>query len=456
MNRLVVAAIIFGAAFHYAYVTYINPLFAYASYLYFTPSIESVLFTYILVAAPVVRYRTSVLPAAYGAALIYALCYVPAQLILLFNWQRSLDELFLLQASVAASMTVLLFASQLGGKRQVFNVPHHNSQRLSWALAFLTLFSCIVFLIANYKSMRLVSFEEVYDLRFETTQINKGAFVNYLTAWFSYCFLPFYFTRGILRRSFIDIGVGLAGGLLIYMAMGSKASILMGFIMFGLHLLFESSKVFLLRLLLTLSVAVLLCIALLPDEGPLFFVKSILLIRVLAVGGWTMSTYYEYFTTHGFTYYTHIGPINALTNAYPYGNYSLGQLIGIEYSGSERANFNANFWASDAFAAWGIAGVPIATAALCIIFYVINRASRGYSAEFVVLWLAGFWLALLNVPLSVALLSGGGLLTALLLWVTRSRVLGYETTLRSFLPMNTVGVHIRVKTLNESGTKFPR
>lgn len=415
MFKLPVAALIFGVTFQYAYITYINPAFEYAHYLYFTPSVTGLLFTYVLVAAPVVAYRASLAPAAFGAALIFALCYVPAQLILLFNWQRSDIELALVQASVAASMIILLRASRLGEKNAPGG-PVRTSRLLSAILGALTVVSFAVFVFNYHQYMHLVSFEDVYDLRFESSRIDKGALVNYLTSWLSFCFLPFYFARGILRKSLIDIGFGLQGSLLIYAATGSKAAILMGLIIYALHLLFGSGKDFLFRLLAALTVAVLLVVALVPDEGPWSFVKSILLLRVLGVGGWTMSVYYDYFSSHGFTFYTHIGPVNALTGGYPYGEYSLGQIIGLEYSGSAEANFNANFWASDAFAALGIAGVPVVTAALCAVFFAINRSAKGYSTEFVVLWLSGFWLALLNVPLTVALLSGGGLMTMLLLW----------------------------------------
>lgn len=415
MFKLPVAALIYGVVFQYAYIAYINPVFEYASYLYFTPAVASLLLTYMFVAAPVVAYRASPAPAAYGTALIFALCYVPAQLILLFNWQRADDELVLLQASVAASMAILLRASALGTNSTV--TPFRANQRLSAIVGGLTAVSIVVFVFNYYQHMRLVSFEDVYELRFEANQIDKGTFVNYLTAWLSYCFLPFYFAQGVLRKNLIDICVALLGSVLIYAATGSKAAILMGFIIYALHLLFGSGKNFLFRLLTALVVAVALTVSLLPDDGLLLWVKSILLVRVLGTSGWTMSTYYDYFTTNGFTFYTHIGPVNALTGAYPYGEYSLGQIIGLQYSGSAEANFNANFWASDAFAALGIAGVPVVTAVLCAVFFIINRAAKGYSTQFVVLWLSGFWLALLNLPLSVALLTGGGLMTVLLLWV---------------------------------------
>ena len=196
----------------------------------------------------------------------------------------------------------------------------------------------------------------------------------------------------------------------------------MPLMIYGLFLLIGSGKNFLLRLLSVMTVVVLLVTALTPDDGVLMWVKSILLVRVLGAGGWTISTYYDYFSNNGFTFYTHIGPINALTSAYPYGEYSLGQTIGLYYSGSSDVNYNANFWASDGFAAMGVLGIPVVTAVMVAVFYAINRIASGYSPRFVELWLSGFWLALLNVPLTTALLSGGGGLTLFLLWATRVRL----------------------------------
>jgi hypothetical protein len=435
MFRLPLATLVYGAVFHYAYVAYIYPVWEYAHYGYFAPSADALLFTYLLIAAPVVWYRASAAPAAYGAALIFALCYVPAQLILLFTWERPGGELALVQSSVAASMAIVLRTSGFGGGR---SAPLRSERRIVPILGVLTLISVLVLVLTYRENMRLVSFDDIYDLRYEASDIKPGALVEYLISWLSYCFLPFYFTRGILRRNLADIGFGLLGSVLLYAATGAKTAILMPAIIYGLNLLFGSGKDFLFRLVTVLTVTTFLFVQLLPDEGALIYMKSILLVRVLAVGGWTMAVYYDYFSNNGFTYYTHIGPVNALTSAYPYGEYSLGQLIGLQYSGTALANFNANFWASDGFAALGLLGVPVVTGALCAVFFAINRVARGYSPRFVVLWLSGFWLALLNVPLSVALLSGGGLITLLMLWFSARRpVLGAQAASRLKLPRAT-------------------
>jgi len=145
-------------------------------------------------------------------------------------------------------------------------------------------------------------------------------------------------------------------------------------------------------------------------------------MRTLATGGWTVSLYYEYFTANGYTYFSHIRIVDFFTHWYPYGGRSLGQIIGLEYSGSDLANFNANFWASDGFAAWGLWGIPVVTSALAAFFVLLNRIASYYETRFVALWMTGFWLALLNLPLSTAILSGGGGLVVLFLWTSRVRL----------------------------------
>ena len=412
-----IAALLHAGAFHVGYLAYVHPMFEYAHYNFHPTGLAQLVLTYAFVVLPLLGYRFSRAPSAYGAALIFAVCYVPAQLVVLFNWSRGEAELLAVQGSLAISMFFLFVASPLGWRSA--SVVSAEQRMVPWVGA-LAAISIAILILAYGRYMRIVSFADVYDLRSQTNQVELGSFSLYLLSWFSYCFLPFFFARGILRRKLTDIGVGLAGCALIYASSGSKAAILLPFIMLGLAWLIDAGRSFLPRLLGVLAGSTLLVTAL-PVEFPWIWAKSILLVRLLSTGGWTISVYYEYFTEHGLTYYSHVGPVNALTDSYPYQDLLLGQVIGLEYSGTEAANFNANFWASDGFAALGLAGVPVITLLLVVVFFAINRASVYYSSKFVVLWLAGFWLALLNVPLSTALLSAGGGVTVFVLWIAKQR-----------------------------------
>jgi hypothetical protein len=119
----------------------------------------------------------------------------------------------------------------------------------------------------------------------------------------------------------------------------------------------NSREQFLFRLLIiVLGITVVLIVLPYEEDGILRYLRALYYLRLLGTGGWSMSLYYDFFVTNGYTYYSHIGPIGALTGAYPYGSLGLGQVIGYNYFGSEETNFNANFWASDGFAAIGVVG----------------------------------------------------------------------------------------------------
>jgi hypothetical protein len=190
----------------------------------------------------------------------------------------------------------------------------------------------------------------------------------------------------------------------------------------GMSWLWGSGQYFLSRLLLVLVMLIAFVSFVVPGEGLGLWMKSILLVRVVGSGGWLFSKYFEYFPAGPLTYYSHIRPINALTGMYPFGDLSLGQVIGLEYSGTTQANHNASFWASDGIAALGPVGILVVTPFVAALLYAMNRIMANLDARFVVLWMCGFFVALLNVPLSTALLSGGGLIIFAQAWLLSSKV----------------------------------
>jgi hypothetical protein len=297
-------------------------------------------------------------------------------------------------------------------------VPIQISRNISLIIGTLTAVSMMTLVYYYGAQMRFVDLEDIYELRFETGQYNYGAFANYSIAWLLYVCLPFYYAVAVLQRRPFALGIGIVGSLLLYAAMGYKSALFMGIAVVGIHVLYSWGDEFLFRLVVLL-LAIVAVLAFLPytEYGIIRWLRGLVFVRVLGMGGWTINAYYEFFSTNGFTYFTHVTVVNAITGAYPYGNLGLGQVIGLHNFGSEYANFNASFWASDGLAALGIIGIPIVTVAICGVWFMINRSVQEFSRKFAVLWLCGFWQGLLNTPLTVALLSGGGLLIMLLMKV---------------------------------------
>ncbi len=403
-------ALAYILAVHFAYVGYIHPTFAYAFYRYLPFSTVGLFSTYFLTWLPVAVYRSSDKPAQAAVALIYALLYVPIQLSLLFQVERNYGRLFWVQVMLAASMMVLFLVAK-GGKRR-----HKPVSPRFWvmdlAVVAVSLVTVFWMLEVNREHMRLTSFANVYDLRLEAAAAAAGRsrLHDYLTSWLIYCFISYLLARGLVHRKWLLFGLGAAFAILEYMAVGHKTTILLLPLTLGLAWLWRSGQHFLSRLLLGAAVLMTGMTLAFPDTGVAGWAKSIVLIRLVGSSGWLLSKYLEYFPDAGLTYYSHVTPINALTGAYPYGNLSLGQMIGLEYSGTIEANHNASFWASDGIAALGPIGILVVTPMVAALLYAINRFMAALDPKFVILWMCGFFMALLNVPLSTALLSGGGLI----------------------------------------------
>ena len=414
MIRNLVVSALYILAVHYAYVSYISPTFEYAHYTYLPPDFINLTTTYFLTWLVVFAHRDSAHPSQAAAVLIYTLCYVPIQLSLLFTVEREYLSILPAQMALAFSMAMIFVFARSGpiGKPGA----SVEFKTLDLSLGLITVITIISIVIFNRDHMRLVSFADVYELRADSADVTSNQLFNYLTSWVSYCFISYFFARGIINKKKLHIGLGVMGSLVLYMATGAKASLLLLPMTICVVAIWKNGPGFLSRILFTLVTLIFILVFLLPDDGLFLWVKSIMLVRIIGSSGWVASKYFEYFETNGYTYYTHIGPVNSIFNSYPYGNYSLGQIIGVEYSGSVEANFNASFWASDGFAAAGIFGILMVTLPLILLLYLINYLTVSFQTRFVVAWNTGFFVAILNVPLSTALLSGGGIIILLLSW----------------------------------------
>jgi hypothetical protein len=432
-------AALYILAVHYAYVSYISPTFEYAHYTYLPPNLISLATTYFLTWLVILVHRDTLHPSQAAAGLIYALCYVPIQLSLLFTLEREYWSILTAQLALAFSMMLIFVFTRSGPIPSQRGVSELKAIDLS--LGLLTIATIILIVIGNIEHMRLVSFADVYELRFDSAAAPSNHLVNYLISWTSYCFIPYFFARGIINKKVLHLGLGLVGSLVLYMATGAKASLLLLPMTICVVALWKSGPGFLSRMLLALVGLIFILVILLPDDGLFLWVKSIILVRIIGSSGWVASKYFEYFDFNGYTYYTHIGPVNSIFSSYPYGDYLLGQIIGMEYVGSAEANFNASFWASDGFAAAGVWGILIITIPVVLVLYLVNRCAVGFQSRFTVAWCTGFFVAMLNMPLSTALLSGGGIIILLCSWRISRGQMQLESKKNSKICTNSKSIH---------------
>jgi hypothetical protein len=67
-------------------------------------------------------------------------------------------------------------------------------------------------------------------------------------------------------------------------------------------------------------------------------------------------------------------------------------------------------------------GVPIVTMFASIFMKKLDEAAQGLPLRLINLWLLGFWMALMNIPLPTALVSCGGLMVVFLLRYVHRRI----------------------------------
>lgn len=413
-------ALAFLLLYHAVYASYLNPIFEYFHYFYHPRPAALYIYTYLLALLPLAFHAHRATPASVGAAIIYVMCFAPGMLTMLFMWEQAIGALVASLALLSFGMCGLILvgngpgtASPNTALESPSTLPLHPTVRST--IFALTVISAVAILASNWSHMSLVGFADVYDLRAQSRDAASGALVGYLTLWLSLVFIPYYSAAGALEKNRPKFYFSVALSLLIYTSSGAKSTLLMPFTILLFVWLARSGKDFLPQLLKMFSVVLLTMVIEIPE---LDVIKSLVIMRTLSTGGWTLAKYYEFFTQNGLTYYSHVGVVNALTGAYPYGEYSMGQVIGIEYINSAEANFNANFWASDGFAALGVAGLIPASAAAIFSLYLVNRFAREHDSRFVAFWLTGFWTALLNSPVPTSLLSGGGFIIMAFLYIS--------------------------------------
>lgn len=419
LDRLIQTALtlLFAFLFEYGYINYSYANFEYAGYVYYERSFIESLQTYVLAIIPSIFIVRNSNASYVGLVLVYVVIYIPSQLTILFSLSSPVEERIAIQIALFISIFILIAFSNLKIGRSSQNNKILNKYIVSVVVFFSVM--VLVSLVASYHQyMRFVGFADVYDLRFETNAVQISLFLGYAQMWVTYLLIPLFLALGICKKYISYIALALIMSVTIYLIQGSKLAILMFFIVYVMLFFYKSRFGFYLAVVLYLSL-IMIVLYLLPDMEVMKWVKSLLFIRSLGTPAWTIVHYYEFFTLNGFSYYGHIGPVNALFDNYPYGNLALGQVIGLEYSGSSDANFNANFWASEGIASIGVLGLPLISIIVGFVFLIFNYVSKGFDNKFIFILLVGFWQAMLNMPFATAMLSGGGVIIIILLFLNK-------------------------------------
>ncbi len=291
---------------------------------------------------------------------------------------------------------------------------------LDLLVGLILLSAAVTIAVGAIYNFRIVGFEDIYLFR---DSLEFPAIINYLSGMLIGALLPFAFAVSATRRRYWIAGIVLVFLLLFYPVVLTKLVFftpawLVTFML--LSRFFESRITAVLSLLLPLLVGLVMG---LPTTNAAFYLDAAqryiytVNFRILAIPAIAMDVYSDFFSRHDLTWFCHVSILKPFMSC-PYAD----QLSIVMERAYHLGNFNASLFASEGIASVGLLLAPLATFACGLVIALGNSLSAGLPNRFVLISGAVFPHILLNVPLSVAMVSHG-LAVLFLLWYITPRAI---------------------------------
>jgi len=288
-----------------------------------------------------------------------------------------------------------------------------SPQTMNRILLLMLGFAAVVLAWNGRYGIALVGIHEAETLRATFT---RPALLNYITGSVIGALLPFAFAYFALQRRYHLAAVCIVLIVSFYPALLNK-TVLFGAVwlpfLFFMFRMFEPKRAAIFSLLLPTAFCLVLYTAA-PNAGPVRFFADYAFgyanVRMLAIPSIAMNYYSDFFSSSPRTYFCQIHLVRLLVDC-PYAG-QLGPIFAERY---HAGNLNASLFATEGIASVGPLWAPISTLLGGLILSVGNRVSARLPPPLIATSAGLVMQALLNVPLSVALLSNG-LLALLLLW----------------------------------------
>ncbi|HEV7879905.1 MAG TPA: hypothetical protein VGP39_17740 [Bradyrhizobium sp.] len=314
--------------------------------------------------------------------------------------------------SAIAFLLPALFTSSPIRQRYVL-----SKELLGRLLISILLFAAATMAVAALYNFRLVGIEDIYNFR---EQLDFPTFISYSIGIASAALLPFAYACFIARRNYWLAAAVLLLLLLYYPITLSKLAFFTPAWLVAMTLLarlVEARTAVILSLLLPLLAGLLLVVhktadATIPitDAVRYFYTVN---FRILAVPAAAMDVYSDFFSKHELTHFCQISFLKRFV-ACPYQD----QMSIVMERAYKLGNFNASMFATEGIASMGLWLAPIALFGCGLVIALGNRLSAGLPPGFILVSGAVFPQILLNVPLSVALVTHGGAVLFLLWYIT--------------------------------------
>lgn len=393
-------ASLYSFSFVIAYIYFLNFHQEYYGFVINRIMDYRIIYTFMISLIPLYFYNGYKSISSGIAIFIYILLYVPSIFTFYFSLKSDNYQEIYINVVFCFSMSLFFLVDKI-------NLKTFRVKETIQPIHVLLMTSCLtLYVLFIYRNnLRIVGFEDVYDLRRENDVYGKSIVEIYLTAWLYNVMLPLCLTFGIMLQKKISFIIGMVGCFVMYISTGSKASLLLPIIYIGIYFLIRNNY----KQIFKNSLKYLSLLILLLTQIEFSFFSSLLLSRTIGNGGLLTYKYFDFFSTNPNTYFSHINIINKITNNYPYEDSMVGQVVGREYWGPTM-NANANFWATDGLASLGLYGVPIISIIFCFFLIFLNSITRKQNQLFILLCCLPFILNITNTSFFSSLLTGGGFL----------------------------------------------
>lgn len=313
----------FAGCFQLVYLNWLYPVFGYFGFGNNEPQFRYVLLAWTLSIVPGLWMPiTLTRPSQLIYWVIYLAVFVPSMFVPIY---ASLSG----PAAVVSMMLTMFAGFAIIGAIYRFPLRRFHPPRLSprafWgALTCLALGLVLWVIVVFHGKLHIVSFADVYDLRFAAEDVMEGNLVNYALMWLSAVVAPFFLAWATLNKRPLMFLAGALIQMLVYSAVGAK-SVVASVIIIPLFYLFLRDRGASFGLKISWSTAAAFFLLYLGRslgngaENLFFWGLSLVFMRTFGLSGLMTEWYRDFFQRNPLTYYSHIKGVSWFVH-YPYAN----------------------------------------------------------------------------------------------------------------------------------------
>jgi hypothetical protein len=417
-SSMPLAILLYCAGFNWSYVRWVSPTWSYMGLTYHSPDPALLVIGYIVAAVQCALSPRSIRRTSQVIYwILYFNVYIPGLFVPLYVQLDTSLTLLLLQLSLTGGMLLIALSYRikiLGFRR------HSVSLGLFWSV-FSSLFAlCNLILVVAFRhDLHFASMSEVYASRFRASAIlQESVALTYVSSALSNVMNPLLIAYGLSVGRYKPVVLGVLGQVLVYSTAAMNSVLLSPLLVIVFYYSLKNDRGgWAPKVALTCAGAFVVLTALVIGAKPglLFNVASSTLMRSFALPGLAIAQYQYFFEHFPHTHLGHVHGVNLLF-ANPY-QMPLGLEIGNFYTdvaGERIQDANANFFAFDGIAGFGLPGIPVMGVLCAAMFWGLDCSARRYPIATSASALTMCTVSLANISLFSAFLGGGFILWILL------------------------------------------